>query len=101
MLTRSVFQSDGPSLLPSSLMQDEVPESNATLDIAKAAEPSSIRPLWEIEKEALQYTLTELKGNISQAAAQLQISRTAIYRKIKKYDLNFSDNQGQEESKDA
>ncbi|MBT5785931.1 MAG: hypothetical protein HOI12_06735, partial [Candidatus Marinimicrobia bacterium] len=40
-------------------------------------------------------------GNISQAAAQLQISRTAIYRKIKKYDLNFSDNQGQEESKDA
>ncbi|NQT63713.1 MAG: sigma-54-dependent Fis family transcriptional regulator [Candidatus Marinimicrobia bacterium] len=101
MLTRSVFQSDGPTLLPSSIMQDEIVESNSTPDVAEVVEPNSIRPLWEIEKEALQYTLTKLKGNISQAATQLQISRTAIYRKIKKYNLNFSDNQGQEESKDA
>ncbi|MBL7026255.1 MAG: sigma-54-dependent Fis family transcriptional regulator [Candidatus Marinimicrobia bacterium] len=101
MLTRSVFQSDGPTLLPSSIMQDEIIESNSTPDLTKVVEPNSIRPLWEIEKEALQYTLTKLKGNISQAATQLQISRTAIYRKIKKYDLNFTDNLGQEESKDA
>jgi len=101
MLTRSVFQSDGPTLLPSSIMQDEMVESIPKPDLDRVVEPNSIRPLWEIEKEALQYTLIQLKGNISQAATQLQISRTAIYRKIKKYDLDFSDNQDQEESKDA
>ncbi|NQV43175.1 MAG: sigma-54-dependent Fis family transcriptional regulator [Candidatus Marinimicrobia bacterium] len=92
MLTRSVFQSDGEVLSHSSLMQEDTAELATSSDAALATEQNTIRPLWEIEKEALQFTLTKLNGNISQAASQLQISRTAIYRKIKKYDLNFSDN---------
>ena len=92
MLTRSVFQSDGEVLSHSSLMLEDVGDSTASSEAEEGTIENTIRPLWEIEKEALQFTLTKLNGNISQAASQLQISRTAIYRKIKKYDLNFSDN---------
>ncbi|MBC8376042.1 MAG: sigma-54-dependent Fis family transcriptional regulator [FCB group bacterium] len=92
MLTRSVFQSDGELLSHSSLNQEDTTESHSATDTVKAIAELTIRPLWEIEKDALQFTLTRLNGNISQAASQLQISRTAIYRKIKKYKLNFSDN---------
>ena len=92
MLTRSVFQSDGEVLSHSSLMLEDVGDSTASSEAEEGTIENTIRPLWEIEKEALQFTLTKLNGNISQAASQLQISRTAIYRKIKKYDLKFSDN---------
>ncbi len=92
MLTRSVFQSEGEVLSHSSLMLEDVGDSTASSEAEEGTIENTIRPLWEIEKEALQFTLTKLNGNISQAASQLQISRTAIYRKIKKYDLNFSDN---------
>jgi len=98
ILTRSVFQTDGHVLSQNALMLDEIAESEQP---PLQAEPSSIRPLWEIEKEALQFTLHKLNGNISQAATQLQISRTAIYRKIKKYALNFADNSEPGEHPDA
>lgn len=92
MLTRSVFQSDGPTLSPSALMEEEQELTEDESESTASTPPATIRPLWEIEKEAIHFTLTKLKGNISQAAAQLQISRTAIYRKIKKYELDFSVN---------
>ena len=101
MLTRSVFQSDGEVLSHSSLMLEDTNQASLATDTLKAVEQNIIRPLWEIEKDALQFTLTKLNGNISQAASQLQISRTAIYRKIKKYDLNFSDNSGTPGGDDA
>lgn len=111
MLTRSVFQSEGELLSPTSLMTESTPVSEQVPDQQPDLEPEqaqldvsvepSIRPLWEIEKEALEFALNKLNGNISQAANQLQISRTAIYRKIKKYDLTFSDSSGDTESQDA
>ncbi|MBC8193641.1 MAG: sigma-54-dependent Fis family transcriptional regulator [FCB group bacterium] len=90
ILTRSVFQSQGEVLSHSSLMMDDRAQVHLIPGDVNVGEPKTIRPLWEIEKEALQFTLTTLNGNISQAATQLQISRTAIYRKIKKYDLDIA-----------
>jgi len=101
ILTRSVFQSDGSILSQHCLMHDADTQPGKSAEISKAQEARTIRPLWEIEKDALQFTLEQLNGNISQAASQLQISRTAIYRKIKKYDLNFADNAGSQEHPDA
>lgn len=92
MLTRSVFQAEGEVLSFGSLMLEDTKEALSESQGEAGAEQKIIRPLWEIERDALQFTLTKLNGNISQAATQLQISRTAIYRKIKKYNLNFSDN---------
>ena len=101
MLTRSVFQTEGHRLSANTLMLDEITDSPETVKNTSAMEPTSIRPLWELEKEALQFTLEKLNGNISQAATQLQISRTAIYRKIKKYDLKFSDTSPVQGTEDA
>ena len=89
LLTRSVFQTEGKVIHADSL--DHSGESDELASGEASAMPQTIRPLWQIEKDALQFTLKKLGGNISQAATQLEISRTAIYRKIKKYDLNFSD----------
>lgn len=46
-----------------------------------------ILPLDTIEKEAVKNALDKAKGNISEAAKMLQISRTTLYSKIKKHDL--------------
>ncbi len=90
LLTRSVFQTDG-SLLDSAALSHSGTTSKLDSTLSQQSDPNLIQPLWQIEKAALARTLELLNGNISQAALQLEISRTAIYRKIKKYDLNFSD----------
>lgn len=99
LLTRSVFQTDGSLLDKTSLNADDSESDSRAHD--SESKQHSIRPLWQIEKDALQFTLEKLNGNISQAAVQLEISRTAIYRKIKKYDLNFSEGDGSSEENHA
>lgn len=42
---------------------------------------SSIRPLWEIERDAIESAIALNDGNIPKAAAQLEISPSTIYRK--------------------
>jgi len=42
-----------------------------------------------IEKEIIEKTLKSLKGNVSESARTLGISRKTLYEKIKKYKLNF------------
>jgi DNA-binding NtrC family response regulator len=44
--------------------------------------------LREPEKEILVSTLKQVNGNITQAAALLQISRTTLYAKLKKHGIN-------------
>jgi len=88
LLTRSVFQSEGVTLAADSIQLhiEQQQTMEAPLEVAGSAE---IKPLWQVEQQALQTALERLDGNISQAALQLEISRTAIYRKIKKYGLNY------------
>ncbi|MCF6239060.1 MAG: sigma-54 dependent transcriptional regulator, partial [Candidatus Marinimicrobia bacterium] len=90
LLTRSVFQTDGDLLTREALLSG----TSARPSVGHPAIPhgagAAIQPLWQLEKEALQRALELLDGNISQAAVQLQISRTAIYRKIKKYGLDYT-----------
>ena len=101
LLTRSVFQTDGNLLSKASLVIGEVATPQSSTNLSHENDQTAIRPLWQIEKEALQRSLEMLDGNISQAALQLEISRTAIYRKIKKYDLNYApDNTGTEDNND-
>ncbi|NQV30110.1 MAG: sigma-54-dependent Fis family transcriptional regulator [Candidatus Marinimicrobia bacterium] len=100
LLTRSVFQTDG-SLLDSTSLN--ISESAAKIDsqINTQIDPDIILPLWQIEKTALKRSLDLLDGNISQAALQLEISRTAIYRKIKKYGLSLSEGSSGEGEENA
>lgn len=43
--------------------------------------------LEDIEKEAIQEVLEKYKGNLSKVAKELDISRTTLYNKLKKYEI--------------
>ena len=44
-------------------------------------------PLWQVEKRAVEATLKRTGGNISEAATLLQIDRSTLYEKIKRYGI--------------
>ena len=60
---------------------------------AKAAEGTSFAgmTLDEIERQTILQTLEQHKGNLSQVALALGISRAALYRRLEKYKIGVSD----------
>lgn len=56
--------------------------SSDPVGMARLAKPR-IKPLWLVEKEAIEEALTLCGGNVLEAARQLQISPATIYRKEK------------------
>ncbi len=49
--------------------------------------PNTVRSLAEVEREALLHALEVSGNNVSKAAQSLEINRTTLYRKLKKYGL--------------
>jgi transcriptional regulator of acetoin/glycerol metabolism len=47
-----------------------------------------IRPLWQLEKDAILSALEELNGDKLLAATKLGIGKTTLYRKLKKYGIS-------------
>jgi len=58
----------------------EVPATRVSSDI------TTIRPLWEIEKQVIEQTIELCDGNIPKAAALLEISPSTIYRKRQQWE---------------
>lgn len=60
---------------------------------AKAAEGTSFAgmTLDEIERQTILQALEQHKGNLSQVAMSLGISRAALYRRLEKYNITVSD----------
>jgi len=52
-----------------------------------ARKPAVVRPLREVEREAIAEALSVCEGNIKQAAARLGIARNTLYRKMEEYEL--------------
>ncbi|MFG0318141.1 MAG: helix-turn-helix domain-containing protein, partial [Planctomycetota bacterium JB042] len=48
----------------------------------------AVKPIQEIEKDAIRLALQETGGNREEAARRLGISRAAFYVKLKKYELS-------------
>lgn len=67
-----------PKDLPEVLRSEEVAES--LLDAGN--------PLYESQRSVLVATLKKVNGNKGMAAERLGISRTTLWRKMKKYDLS-------------
>ncbi|HEY0837667.1 MAG TPA: helix-turn-helix domain-containing protein, partial [Azospirillum sp.] len=70
------------AMLPPPLAPQSAPAS-APAAPAAAAPPGrrEIKPLWLVEKEALEDAIAACDGNIPRAAALLDISASTIYRK--------------------
>ncbi len=72
-----------PGLIPLTPMPPTAFEA-AAAPIPRAPQPltpDAIKPLWEVEKDAIEDAITACDGNIPRAAALLQISASTIYRK--------------------
>ena len=89
LLIQIIFQSNGPVLRKNVLNEVVSPSTVKRNNEAQyTAYENDILPLWTIEKMAIERTLRELKGNKSLTASHLEISRTALYKKIKKYHID-------------
>jgi len=55
-----------------------------------AAEPSvhgaKIRPLWQVERDAIQQALDACNGNVTRAAALLEVGASTLYRKKSEFE---------------
>lgn len=52
-------------------------------------EPSQIKPLWQLEKQAIIDALQIFNGDKAQAAQSLGIAKTTLYRKLKVYRITI------------
>ena len=80
----------GPDMLPPPLPHTTVrqrptpPAPRPAAPVAAsgpAIDESEIRPLWQVEREAIEQAIAACGGNIPKAAALLDISASTIYRK--------------------
>lgn len=84
-----------PSMLPPPLsgvvvagMQDGTLKPTAAADSEMAGmpdRPEAIRPLWMVEKEAIETAIRLCDDNIPRAAALLEVSPSTIYRKVQSW----------------
>lgn len=62
------------------------PPSAAPVASASAGSSGAIRPLWVVEKEAIENAIRLCGGNVPKAAIELGISASTIYRKMKAWE---------------
>lgn len=75
-LERAVIMEDAESLIP-----------QETIDMYQEPEPQADLNLEEVERKAIMHAIHKHHGNISQAARELGLGRTTLYRKMNKYGL--------------
>ena len=63
------------------------PMEVAPATAAPAFTPDTSMPLHEIERETIRRVIEKNNGNISKAAKELGLTRTALYRRLNKYDI--------------
>jgi DNA-binding NtrC family response regulator len=81
-IERAVIMSDGESLHGTDLIFSPI-ESNMT---SSSDEPVELN-LNAIEKNAILKVIEKHNGNITKAAKELGLTRTALYRRLSKYDI--------------
>ncbi|MFQ6605959.1 MAG: sigma-54 interaction domain-containing protein [Fidelibacterota bacterium] len=90
VLTRAVFHSDGNTIHliePDEAVTEPDPASDGTSN----ENPAELLPLHAIEKQTIEKTMEVLNGNVSKVASTLGISRVTLYRKLKKYEIEFQE----------
>jgi len=79
-IERSIIMSDSKVLQPQDFFFSTIEKKENDLSFEEYN-------LEEIEKLIIRKTISKHKGNISHAAKELGLSRTALYRRLEKYDL--------------
>lgn len=71
-------------ILPSSPSQ--AMQAPATSAVSKPANNAEIIPLEQVEKNAIEHAIEQCDGNITKAAALLEVNPSTIYRKMQKWN---------------
>ena len=82
IIERAVIMSDSGELQAQDLIFSPIEAS-----MAEAQNPKGESNLLEIEKKAILQVIEKYNGNISKAAKELGLTRTALYRRLDKYDI--------------
>ena len=82
---RAVILGAGSVLLPADFSFRN-PES-AAASAAAAPVADSALPLLEVEKNTIQQAIARHQGNLTKAAKELGLTRTALYRRLDKHDI--------------
>ena len=98
ILERIVVLYDGSSVLEPFLPEEiinapliQVPMSTSRSHIEmNSMNPSSAKPIWEMELEMIKQALVETSGNVIKASSILEIGQASLYRKLKRYNINRS-----------
>lgn len=88
---RAVILGAGPVLLPADF-SFQSPDPVAAAAAAAAAAPAATvatqaLPLREVEKNTIQQAIERHQGNLTKAAKELGLTRTALYRRLDKHDI--------------
>ncbi|OGX82193.1 sigma-54-dependent transcriptional regulator [Hymenobacter coccineus] len=85
---RAVILGAGPALLPADFSFRN-PESTAASAVAAPATTAVEHPLplLEVEKATIQQAIARHQGNLTKAAKELGLTRTALYRRLDKHDM--------------
>jgi two-component system repressor protein LuxO len=87
----SVVVLNSGEIISASMLQAALDEnSNETNEtpIAETASPK-VRPLWQVEKDAIIEALDFCNGDVNDAAKCLEIGPATVYRKLRKYKIAF------------
>jgi two-component system response regulator HydG len=88
-LERAIILSEGDVLRPQdfSFSSFETTAANTTGNTPQLFAQDSSLPLSELERNAIIQVIEKNKGNISRAAKELGITRSALYRRLDKHDI--------------
>lgn len=71
-----------PVITPQPVVINEAPEnSHDAVTEPQIERPVAIRPMWQIEREAIQQAIDYCDGNVLNAAVLLELSPSTVYRK--------------------
>jgi transcriptional regulator with PAS, ATPase and Fis domain len=87
ILTRVLFHTTGTVLNENVLKKINLTDNQAITSEQQIDNSKQILPLWKVEKDMIQKALGLYPHNLSKIASILKISRSSLYRKLKKYEL--------------
>ncbi|KPL99754.1 sigma-54-dependent transcriptional regulator [Vibrio splendidus] len=83
-----------PPITPEELEQSSVvPANNDLMTPAFTTSEGAIRPMWQIEREAIQHAINHCDGNVLNAAVLLELSPSTVYRKKQAWESEDEYNQ--------
>jgi len=94
VVDKDMLPKDFLSIKPDDVVGSGVP-NNELLDVFKTPKKrdvTSIRPLWQCEKQVVEEAIEICGGNISRAAGYLEVNPSTLYRKIKNWKDQDSQN---------